>query len=59
MATANCESTSQSQQRHFDAAGSTITDGWITSPVQTFGLTVEPFNKDVAQVFLNPLMKPQ
>ncbi|XP_078370614.1 acylglycerol kinase, mitochondrial-like [Oculina patagonica] len=44
LATANCESTSQSQQRHYDAEGSTVIDGWITSPVQTFGLSVEPFS---------------
>lgn len=47
LATANCESTSQSQPRQFDAEGSAVTDGWVTSPVQTFGLSVEPFSVKV------------
>lgn len=50
LGTANCESTTQSQQRHFDAEGSTVNDGWITSAVQTFGLSVEPFGTRHPQV---------
>ena len=50
LAAASCESTIQSQQRYFDVEGSTVTDGWITTPVQTFGLTVEPFSQTGLQV---------
>ena len=50
LATANCESTNPSQQRHFDAEESIINDGWITRAVQTFGLSVEPFGTRYTQV---------
>ena len=51
LTTANCESSGQSQQRHFDAEGNTTaSNGWIADPVQTFGLTVEPFSLKNTQV---------
>lgn len=50
LAAPSCESTIQSQQRYFDAKGSTVTGGWITTPAQTFGLTVEPFSQTGLQV---------
>jgi len=50
LATANCESTNPSQQKHFDAEESIIKNGWITSAVQTFGLSVEPFSTRHPQV---------
>ncbi|CAH3127790.1 unnamed protein product, partial [Porites lobata] len=50
LATANCETTIEPQGRHCLAeAGSIVSDGWIASPVQTFGLTVKPFRKAGAQ----------
>ena len=50
LPTANCESTNQSQQRHFDPEESGVSDGWITNAVQTFGLSVEPFGTRHSQV---------
>ena len=47
---ADCESTNLSQQRHFNAGGDIINNGWITSAVQTFGLSVEPFGTRHPQV---------
>ena len=47
---ANCESTNLSQQRHFNVGGDIINNGWITSAVQTFGLSVEPFGTRHPQV---------
>jgi len=47
---ADCESTTPSQQRHFNAGGDIINNGWITSAVQTFGLSVEPFGTSHPQV---------
>ena len=53
LATANCETTTEPQGRHLLAeAGSIVSDGWIASPVQTFGLTVKPFRKAGAQVYI-------
>ena len=58
LATASCESVNPSQQRHFYAEGSIVADGWITSPVQTFGLTVEPLSKEDSQVRMELLNRP-
>lgn len=53
LATANCETTIEPQGRHLLAeAGSIVSDGWIASPIQTFGLTVKPFRKAGAQVYI-------
>ncbi|PFX19464.1 Acylglycerol kinase, mitochondrial [Stylophora pistillata] len=45
FATANCDSLNQSPVRCLDNEGScgTISNGWITSSIQTFGLSVEPY----------------
>ena len=41
------------QGRHCLAeAGSIVSDGWIAGPVQTFGLTVKPFRKAGAQLYI-------
>ncbi|XP_044170381.1 acylglycerol kinase, mitochondrial-like isoform X1 [Acropora millepora] len=46
LATACCESTMHSQQRHFDSEENEVRkNGWITSSVQTFGLRILPFRK--------------
>ena len=53
LATANCETIIEPQRRHILAeAGSIVSDGCIASPVQTFGLTVKPFRKAGAQVYI-------
>lgn len=46
--TANLDSFNQSPVRYLVDEGScsTISNGWITSPVQTFGLSVEPFRTE-------------
>lgn len=55
LATANCQTTIEPQRRHLDVeAGSIVSDGWIASPVQTFGLTVKPLRKAGAQVYTVP-----
>ncbi|XP_027050821.1 acylglycerol kinase, mitochondrial-like [Pocillopora damicornis] len=48
FATTNCESLNQAPQRYLDDEKScdTISDGWITNPIQTFGLSVEPFRTE-------------
>ena len=48
FATANCESLNQTPQRYLDDEKScdAISDGWITNPIQTFGLSVEPFRTE-------------
>lgn len=43
LATDHSQSANPSQQRLFDAEESIINDSWITSAVQIFGLSVEPF----------------
>ena len=50
LAPASGEGTNPSQQRHFDAEEIIINDSWITSAVQTFGLSVEPFGTRNPQV---------
>ena len=50
LAPASGEGTNPSQQRHVDAEESIINDSWITSAVQTFGLSVEPFGTRNPQV---------
>ena len=53
LATANCETTIEPEGKYLLAeAGSIVSDGWIASPVQTFGLTVKPFRKAGAQVYI-------
>ena len=48
FATASCESLNQAPQRYLDDEKScdTISDRWITNPIQTFGLSVEPFRTE-------------
>ena len=50
LAMTDSESTNPSQQRHFDAEESIINDSWVTSAVQTFGLSVEPIGTRNPQV---------
>ncbi|XP_068701793.1 acylglycerol kinase, mitochondrial-like [Montipora foliosa] len=49
LATACCESTIQPQQRHFNEDRCSVSDGWITGPVETFGLSIEPCRKAGSQ----------
>ena len=53
LATACCESTMHSQQRHFNnEENEARKNGWITSSVQTFGLRILPCRKLGLQVNL-------
>ena len=42
MATACCEGVGESDKGHCSLEKYSVADGWISVPVQTFGLSVEP-----------------